>query len=208
GRVIRTTNLPKNAKDFPYILEEYPNEMYEMKFPRIVDTTSAQLAKFDKVFNHKGTMDQWKTTTENYYNTLLNVDYRTIDEDWAKTLFSNHNQAFSYVLTDMKKYVEWVKSNKIIMKGSLVAEPSMVTDANKLSGYFIRTKFNFKIKSYIKYENIILDERFKSAGPFKKGKEYEGYVDIPLSTNVNNYNLKVSGMATLFSDTSIVREVK
>ncbi|MDM5275763.1 hypothetical protein QUF95_00085, partial [Paenibacillus silvae] len=28
GRVIRTTNLPKNAKDFPYILEEYPNEMY------------------------------------------------------------------------------------------------------------------------------------------------------------------------------------
>lgn len=32
GLVIRTTNLPKNASDFPYILEGIPNEMYEMPF--------------------------------------------------------------------------------------------------------------------------------------------------------------------------------
>lgn len=31
GRKIRTTNLPKNYKDYPYILEDIPNEMYEMK---------------------------------------------------------------------------------------------------------------------------------------------------------------------------------
>jgi len=30
--VIRTTNLPKNVLDFPYILEDIPNEMYEMPF--------------------------------------------------------------------------------------------------------------------------------------------------------------------------------
>lgn len=31
GRKIRTTNLPKNHEDFPYILEDIPNEMYEME---------------------------------------------------------------------------------------------------------------------------------------------------------------------------------
>lgn len=31
GRKIRTTILPKNYKNYPYILEDIPNEMYEMK---------------------------------------------------------------------------------------------------------------------------------------------------------------------------------
>ncbi|WP_190945366.1 S-layer homology domain-containing protein [Paenibacillus sp. UASWS1643] len=208
GRVIRTTNLPKNAKDFPYILEDYPNEMYEMKPNIIVDTTSAQLAKSDEYFNNKGMMDQWKQTTENYYNLMLNVDYRTIDEEWANELFSYHNQGFRVVLADMRRYVKWVKENKIIIKGSLVAEPSMLTDADRLAGYFIRTKFSFEMKSYAKYENIMFDERFMKVGPFKKGKRYEGYSDIPLSTNSNTDDLKVSGDATLFSRNSIVREVK
>ncbi|WP_338709036.1 S-layer homology domain-containing protein [Paenibacillus amylolyticus] len=208
GRIIRTTNLPRNAKDFPYVLEDYPNEMYEMKPNIIVDTTSAQLAKSDEYFNYKPIMDQWKQTTENYYNLMLNVDYRTIDEEWANELYSYHNQGFRVVLADMRRYVQWVKENKIIIKGSLVAEPSMLTDANRLAGYFIRTKFEFEIEAYNKYEDVMFDERFMKAGPFKKGKKYEGYSDIPLSTNSNTEDLKVSGMATLFDRNSIVREVK
>ena len=34
GRLIRTTNLPKNASKYPYILQDIPNEMYEMPFYR------------------------------------------------------------------------------------------------------------------------------------------------------------------------------
>ncbi|MDM5275751.1 hypothetical protein QUF95_00025, partial [Paenibacillus silvae] len=179
-----------------------------MKPDIIVDTTSAQLAKKDSKFNNKALMDQWKQTTENYYNLLLNVDYRTIDEEWANELFSYHNQGFRVVLADMRRYVKWVKENKIIMTGSLIAEPSMVTKSDDLYFYFIRTKFSFEIKSYVKYKSIIFDERFVNAGSLKKGKKYEGYADIPLSTNSNSYDLKVSGMATLFSKNSILREVK
>lgn len=208
GRVIRTTNLPKNAKDFPYILEEYSNEMYEMKPDIIVDTTSAQLAKSDEYFNNKILMDQWKQTTENYYNLMLNVDYRTIDEAWANELFSYHNQGFRVVLADMKRYVKWVKENKIIMTGSLIAEPSTVHRSKKWGYYYIRTTYSFQIKSYTKYDKIMFDERFMEAGSFKKGKLYEGYSDIPLSTNSNTNDLKVSGMATLFSKNSIFCEVK
>ncbi|MFJ2047251.1 S-layer homology domain-containing protein [Paenibacillus taichungensis] len=208
GRIIRTTNLPKNAKDFPYILEDYPNEMYEMKPDITVDTTSAQLAKSDDYFNNKSLMDQWKQTTENYYNLMLNVDYRTIDEAWANELFSYHNQGFRVVLADMRRYVKWVKENKIIMTGSLVAEPSMVHRSKKWGYYYIRTTYSFQIKSYNKYDKIMFDEHFMKVGPFKKGKQYEGYSDIPLSTNSNTNDLKVSGMATLFSKNSIVREVK
>lgn len=32
GQKIRTRNLPQNAEDFPYILEAYPNEFYEVMF--------------------------------------------------------------------------------------------------------------------------------------------------------------------------------
>lgn len=62
----------------------------------------------------------------------------------------------------------------IIIKGSLVAEPSMLTDADRLAGYFIRTKFEFEIKAYNKYEDVMFDERFMKAGPFKKEKNMKG----------------------------------
>lgn len=206
GHVIRTTDLPKNAKNYPYILEEYPNEMYEMKPYQTIDTNSMQLSKTDIAYNSKPTLDMWKKTTESYYDQILNVDYRTINESWATKTFSYLNQSNRTTLAEMKRYVKWVKDNKIVISGSLTAEPSMVMRSEKRKMYFIRTKFEFTLKSFTKYDEVMFDQYFNAAATkFKKGKKYEGYVDIPLSTNSNDYDLKVSGAASLFDYGSVVR---
>ncbi|MEW4425896.1 S-layer homology domain-containing protein [Paenibacillus pabuli] len=206
GHVIRTTDLPKNAKNYPYILEEYPNEMYEMKPYQTIDTNSMQLSKTDIAYKSKPTLDMWKKTTESYYDQILNVDYRTINESWATKTFSYMNQSNRSTLAEMKRYVTWVKDNKIVISGSLSAEPSMVMRSKKRHMYFIRSKFEFTLKSFIKYDDVMFDQYFKAASiKFKKGKKYEGYVDIPLSTNTNDYELKVSAATSFFDFGSIVR---
>ncbi|WP_433709029.1 S-layer homology domain-containing protein [Paenibacillus illinoisensis] len=209
GHVIRTTNLPKNAKDYPYILEEYPNEMYEMKPYQTIDTTSTQLSKTDLAYNSKPTLDLWKKTTESYYDHILNVDYRTINEDWANETFSYANQSARKWLADLRRYVEYVKSNKITITGSLIAEPSMVMRSNTFGEYFIRVKFEFTLKTFDKYDKVMFDP-FINYFPtkLKKGMRYEGYADIPLSTNRNDYDLKIDGSTSLFNFGSIVRPSK
>lgn len=208
GQAIRTTNLPKNAKNYPYILEQYPNEMYEMAAPQLAELMPAELAQSNFYFKNQSIMDSWKKNTEEYYNMLLNVDYRTIDDQWAKDLFSHYNQSNSSVLDNMKKYVTWVKKNKIVTEGKLEAEPSMVFRSDLVGLYYIRTKFTFNIKSYDKYENIIFDEKFMKQKQFQKGKMYEGYADIALSTNVGGSNLRqIDGEASLFSLTNIIRKM-
>ncbi|WP_433709097.1 S-layer homology domain-containing protein [Paenibacillus illinoisensis] len=206
GHVIRTTDLPKNAKNYPYILEEYPNEMYEMKPYKTIDTNSMQLSKTDIAFNSKPTLDMWKKTTESYYDQILNVDYRTINETWATKTFSYMNQSNRTTFAEMKRYVKWVKDNKIVISGSLTAEPSMVMRSEKRHMYFIRSKFEFTLKSFTKYDEVMFDQYFKAASiKFKKGKKYEGYVDIPLSTNANDYDMKVSAATSFFDFGSVVR---
>lgn len=209
GHVIRTTNLPKNAANYPYILEDYPNEMYEMKPYQTIDTNSMQLSKNDIAYNSKPTLDLWKKTTEAYYGQILNVDYRTIDEKWATKAFSNANQSSRVMLADMKRYVQYVKSNKIVITGNVVAEPSMVMMSKRFGEYYIRVKFEFTLKNFNKYEGVMFDPFIGDHSiKFKKGTRYEGYADIPLTTNANDLDLKVGGLTSLFNFGSIVRVAK
>ncbi|MEO2213246.1 S-layer homology domain-containing protein [Paenibacillus amylolyticus] len=209
GHVIRTTNLPKNSKDYPYILEEYPNEMYEMKPYQAIDTTSIQLSKTDLAYKSKPILDMWKNTTEGYYKHILNVDYRTINEEWANETFSYANQSARRWLADLRRYVEYVKSNKISITGSLIAEPSMVMRSNTFGEYYIRVKFEFTLKTFNKYDYVMFDPYIDYFPiKLKKGVQYEGYADIPLSTNRNDYDLKIDGSTSLFNFGSIVRSSK
>lgn len=209
GRTIRTTDLPKNYQDYPYILAaDIPNEMYETKPFELIDTTPAELkASNDKFFNHKPTVEAWKKTTEAYYNLLLNVDYRTINEQWAEDLFNHHNQALASVLEDMKEYVGWVKKNKIVTQGTINAEPSMIFWSGRTHKYYIRVMFTFKIDAYTEYKDIFFDQFFNSWNEFEKSVWYEGYADIPLSTNVGGSNLlKIAGEASLFRLTNPINK--
>ncbi|MFW5435619.1 copper amine oxidase N-terminal domain-containing protein [Paenibacillus apiarius] len=219
GREIRTTNLPKNYKDYPYILKDIPNEMYEVPF--YVETRSSgkpikvsELSKQPHI--NRRNVDAWKKKIEEYFGLVLNVDYSTIDYKWAKQVRKDVNMLGSD--DEMRTYVDWAKKNKIKVEGVLVAEPSIVYSDGDT--YRMRVKYQFRITSFIEYKNLIYDMSFhlskndngKLPTKYKKNMWYEGYADIALSTNVGGSHytpdLMVSANPSLFLDNAVVREWK
>jgi len=209
GRVIRTTNLPKNASNYPYILEGIPNEMYELPF-YLTDYEDFETPKqvFDKGYFVKEGLDISLARVEKALNLILNVDYKTIDpEAWGKELAEN--QRGGPLIQDYlnAQYAKWVVENKIQIEGTAKVEPSMIY-SNTL-GWFVRTKVKFRINNYDKMTNELLydpylklvyenNEKYR----LKKGIWYEGYADIEFSTVTlgeevsNTYGLSVE--ASLF----------
>ncbi|MDQ0110646.1 S-layer homology domain-containing protein [Paenibacillus harenae] len=191
GRAIRTTNLPKNYKDFPYILEQWPNAMYELKLDSL-EETAAEVQKSD--YNQQA-VAQWAQKVEAWGNHLLNVDYHTIDQNWAEgylehILNPSENSA--------KKYITKVKENKIQIEGKLQVEPSIVQLAS--GTYHIRVYYKFRILTS-NTDEFVIDDMYYKTGVYKKNTWYEGYADVKLSTNVLQgtwHNYKVSSLASIF----------
>ncbi len=202
GRLIRTTNLPKNASDYPYILADVPNEMYELGYPhsypkdsRVSSTLYSTIPEFNK-----RNVDIWMKRLKTFGALWLNVDYRTIDDAWAKAVFATKVQSSDAELKYIRRYVEWVKENKIQIEGYLDPEPSMIYK-DGFGDNFVRSKFRLRIVSYKESKDLLYDEWFPQKQAFEKGVWYEGYADIALSTNVGGdwgSTLKVSPGASLF----------
>jgi hypothetical protein len=216
GRLIRTTDLPTNAADYPYILADVPNEIYEMKYPHshpdvTQRATSAELYANWPEFK-KENVTIWMERLRTFGTLWLNVDYRTIDDSWAIQLAEMESDGNTGKLKAAQEYVAWVKENEIVIKGFLDPEPSMIY-LDGLRGYNVRSKFRIKFDHFKEHKNLILDTWFPSDmklendtwvpndTPFEKGIWYEGYADILLDTNVGgNWGklLKVSPNASLF----------
>ncbi|OAB32546.1 hypothetical protein PMSD_16320 [Paenibacillus macquariensis subsp. defensor] len=197
GRVIRTTDLPKNYKDFPYILKDIPNEMYEMK-PTDFGETSTTVEVVKLPGYSKEVVDKWVGYVEKYGNQLLNVDYETLNWNWMNDLTSVMNS--DHRLTkDVLKYVSAAKKNKVKIQGSLTAEPSIVTIIN---GYvYIRVYFKFKVINYKNKNGDVFYDSWVKMSQINKNVEYEGYTDIGLSNRVINGSIKdykVALLASLF----------
>lgn len=209
GRLIRTTNLPKNAKDYPYILADVPNEAYDMAYPYSHPTdskVSSVLYSTIPEFNKKN-VDIWMGRLKSFGALWLNVDYKTIDDTWAQAVFATKVQSSNAELKYIRRYVDWVKENKIQVEGYLDPEPSMIYK-DGFGDNFIRSKFRIKFISYKESKDLLYDEWFPSKQIFEKGMWYEGYTDIPLSTNVGGDwgpTLKVSPGASLFYNHTMKR---
>ncbi|MGG1597393.1 copper amine oxidase N-terminal domain-containing protein [Paenibacillus naphthalenovorans] len=202
GRLIRTTHLPKNAKDYPYILADVPNEAYEMAYPYSHPTdskVSSVLYSTMPEFNKKN-VDIWMSRLKTFGALWLNVDYNTIDDSWAQSVFATKMQSSNAELKYIRRYVEWVKENKIQIEGYLDPEPSMIYK-DGFGNNYVRSKFRIKFNSFTESKNLLYDERFPNDRKFDKQVWYEGYADISLSTNVGGdwgSTLKVDPGASLF----------
>ena len=216
GRLIRTTDLPANAADYPYILADVPNEMYEMKYPHSHPdvnrrSTSAKLYANYHEFK-KENVRLWMERLKSFGVLWLNVDYREIDDSWASQLAEAQSEGNTGKLKAANEYVDWVKKNEIIIKGYLDPEPSMIYH-DGFGGYNVRSKFRIRFDHFIEQKSLIYDTWFPddmklendtwvpNDTPFKKGVWYEGYTDIALDTNVGGNwgkSLKVSPSASLF----------
>jgi len=197
GRVIRTTNLPKNASNYPYILEGIPNEMYELQFyyedpnNKVWETKNAAYLFANNGHFNKTTLDKWMANMSKYYNAILNVDYRTIDQKWADTLievFTGEDGTFytdssttkQQMIQYINDYIDWVKKNKIVIKGTFKPEPTIVLHSGVL--YDFRAQVEFTIVDYKENKNILFGPDYGATNlhevVFEKGYTYKGYADI------------------------------
>lgn len=206
GQLIRTTNLPKNADKFEYILECFPNSFYENKFDyqlskyyykpvelkdyaspvRMKNRTSENM---DIQNIYKIYKDEWIKKVELNLQTRLNVDYRTIDKDntWLNNLRNTYfiyNDAESNKdkTNDIKDYIKKVKQNKIIIKSQIISvEPSTLYYS---TGHYVRVYVKFKVTSgetSIKQKDLIYGD-YINLYNLKKDTWFEGVYDIKIAT--------------------------
>lgn len=211
GQLIRTTKLPKNAKDYPYILEAFPNSFYEMKFmyqravsnyTRVEGEEYESPKKIKIVMNVLKTdssgmciyVDDWIRKVEDNLKYRLNVDYRTIDNTWLTGLrrtYYIYNNAYDDKKTtdDIRAYMSYVKKNKVVIKSSVISvEPSTLyfDDA-----YRVRVYVKFKI-SYSGEEKsqdkLFFVQQFIKLNNIIEDRWFEGVYDIKIATANGNSN--------------------
>lgn len=214
GQLCRSKNLPSNYKKFPYILDSYPNRYYEGDFDyeAYIGKYTEGKDYIDPVHIEKAVLtnsktsypmkeirgkyeDAWKQRILQNLKTRLNVDYRTVSKDykWLNQL-QNTYYIYNDIQMDMRKtreieeYIEKIKKNKVIIKGTVDMDSS--TLYRSIFGYFMRAHIKFKVVSAEKIpENqteLIFGDHvyFKN---LKKGVWREAIVDIGLGT-ANGYS--------------------
>ena len=210
GQLIRTTKLPKNYKSYEYILESFPNAFYEKKFiyqtrkyyykpvefkdyasPARLKKTTLNGNKMQEVLDNH--LDTWAKKIETNLKIRLNVDYRTIDNEWISTLRKTYYvygdaSADKRRTDDIKKYVTKVKKNKVVVKGYVSVEPSVLYDA---LGYYMRAYIRFKVDDAtnmkVEEEDLIYGDTVYFPN-LKRDKWVETYVDIQLGSANGNSN--------------------
>jgi len=206
GQLIRTTNLPKNASNYEYILASFPNKFYEKKF---------EFEETDQFMN--GTLDDesyaypaemrtemfetwykkwkfsiemgkylydWQEKVDVYLNYIFNVDYRTVDNQWIEGLgavYTRSNLDMPEVIK--RRYVDKMKKNKVVIESSLISiEPStLYFDA----GYRIRAYIRYRItaKDIKADQNELIFTPFVYLKNLKSGEWRTGYFDIQFDSN-------------------------
>lgn len=149
GQLMRTINLPKNYKEYPYILASFPNSFYEKEM---------WYSKQRKQMHEVKTAKQTSVSLDNEYRDMicdtvrknlelrLNVDYRkTFTSKWkselAGTYFSPEDMT-----ADINKYVKKAKARKVVVESSkIVVDPSMMwRDGTDI---YVKVMVQFKVKS-------------------------------------------------------------
>jgi hypothetical protein len=207
GMLIRTTNLPRNADKYEYILACYPNRFYEKKFEHelIKDWKKYLDAGDDYIYpvnmrksTFKNFYDEWPLSEEmdkylydwsaleeKYLNYVFNVDYRTVNDKWIEGLGALYAKSnLDYADCIRKYYIKQMKSNHVIVESSIIAvEPS--TLYHFYSDYYMRAYVRYRITA----KNINTDQyqmiytQYPALDNLKNGEWRTGIFDIRFGTN-------------------------
>ncbi|HHV13688.1 MAG TPA: hypothetical protein GXX75_25815 [Clostridiales bacterium] len=170
GQLIRTTNLPKYEKYYPYILASFPNQYYDWKFsyegqakvnprtderiPYVYLEEYASPKDIDKITDfddfksvREEYLDLWVQKAKTYAECVFNADYRTIDDKWANTLLSadysyGHDNLVKREKESIKQYIKDMKANRTVIESSKIA-----VDGSSL--YYFDGVYTLRV--YVKY---------------------------------------------------------
>ena len=206
GMLIRTTNLPKNAKKYEYILACYPNSFYDKKFEFTLPKDwknsleendyeyPIKMSKTWKFINNYDEWDfskemekylyDWTSMAEKYLHYIFNVNYKTVDSKWVKGLAALYGECG----TDMTKiinkyYIPQMKANHVVVESKIIAvEPSTLYYDQD---YCIRAyvKYRIKAKNIKVKQSKLIYSQYPALDDLKNGKWRTGIFDIRFGTN-------------------------
>ena len=150
GQLTRTVNLPKNYKEYPYILASFPNSFYEKKMWYTKQRSgmfNPETAKQTAKNADSEVRDMICDTVRKNLELRLNVNYKkTFTSKWKSELANTYFDP-SDMTSDINKYVTAAKSRKVVVESyKIVVDPSMMwrdTGAN----YYVKVYVQFKVKS-------------------------------------------------------------
>lgn len=207
GQLIRTTNLPKNAVEYSYILECFPNYYYEVRynFMFYTDFKSGKTDKslyaypretayeflYDKFYKNKmnASMDRYEyydtalAQAEKYLNCVFNMNYKTVNKQWVKNLATSFAEYRDPAIeSNISDYINAVKENHVIVENKLITiDPGSMYYSN--SSLYVRAYVKYRITA----DNIDVNQDLLLYGVYnnliglKNGEWRDGYYDIRIS---------------------------
>lgn len=103
--------LPYNYYQYPFVVKGVPKEVYEKQFKIGDEGMYTPLQCYGQFYEYE---DYTRYTARKYYDTILNVDYRTLNID------SFVKEVMNYSISserEVRAYAEYVINNQIILKG-------------------------------------------------------------------------------------------
>lgn len=165
-----TTKFPSNASEYSYIVKGIDKSVYEMPFSDTKDNFKNPMKVYTEM---KDYYLQYVESNDQYYNALLNIDYRTITEQSFKDAFED---CTTYALDEdeIRDYVNYVKANQIIIEGKAKTQIPIIykTDAT----YRVRTKIEFEVKSGNTNQNLLFKDASMGTVTYSE-KKYDIYID-------------------------------
>ena len=229
GQLIRTTNLPKNADKYEYILECFPNSFYEKKFryqrtkyhykpKELVDYANpvkviGAMRSLTVIDGKMTYLNDWTDKVRLNLSTRLNVDYKTIEKNntWLNNLSSTYYlfekaDLNKPLIDDIKEYIAFVKKNKVKIESEIISvEPSTLYYS---TGYYMRVYAKFKVASpnFDKIKDDIIFYGYRADKKrLEEGNWMECVFDILLGTKNGNskgrdYAVSGGGLIIVFED--------
>ena len=174
------TERPSNANDYPYLLEDVDKEIYEQ--PYFKEDEEYFILPKDLYKVEKDNYNKISKTCENYFNSLLNINYTTITKD------NFINAIKPYVIGEIdenkvQEYINYVIANKVILSGNATVQlPIIYNDGIDLR---VRIKLTFSIlQSDTKEDLLYLDKDYYSKLVYKEQNTI--YIDAKLGYAINS----------------------
>lgn len=153
--------LPSNAELFPYITDILPKEFYESLDLSKADFgyhsaeayLEAHLSPYGLYTIHHNNYVLSEQRIKGYFNAILNIDYRTITlesfiEKIDPYLYISLNSSYGAAYKqNVENYVNYIKKNKIIIKGNILPDFSYLYYFDNLLSprYLLGCKIQFEV---------------------------------------------------------------
>ena|GEM_PF-1663238 len=196
--------MPVNAYLFPFILTNVDKSVYDIPLMIEQGNFTSPKAFYQR---HPFDYTEINERTEGFFNTVLNIDYRTIT---AASLSENLSKYTIRKYEDVEKYVKYVKDNEIVIEGKAEFQAPIVYKDDASNRYRIRLQF--EIKHSKTKNNVLCLDRFGVVTYAKTSYDIlsDNYLDIPFNALTffpgdcelfyTIVNVKTSGITRIYVD--------